>query len=71
MKGLTWNKAAIAGVAPALTTILSALDAHQGWGLGEEFWGAGDDCGSRPPDVRYPEPRGAPSAPNVGEVKDA
>ena len=68
MKGLTWNKAAIAGVAPALTTILLALDAHQGWGLGEEFWGAVMTVAFGILTFAIPN---APSAPNVGEAKTA
>ena len=40
MKTLTWNKAAISGIGPALTTILIGLDAHFSWGFGKEFWGA-------------------------------
>ncbi len=37
---MTWNKAAVAGLGPAVTTILLGLDAKFGWGMGEVFWGA-------------------------------
>lgn len=37
---MTWNKAAIAGLGPAFTTILLTLDTRMGWNLGPEFWGA-------------------------------
>ena len=37
---MTWNKAAIAALGPALTTILLTMDNRMGWNLGAEFWGA-------------------------------
>lgn len=37
---LTWNKAAISALGPALTTILLTFDARLGWNFGPEFWGA-------------------------------
>lgn len=37
---MTWNKAGIAALGPAITTILLMLDQRMGWGLGEQFWGA-------------------------------
>lgn len=37
---MTWNKAAISALGPALTTILLTLDTRYGWNFGPEFWGA-------------------------------
>jgi hypothetical protein len=37
---MTWNKAAIAALGPALTTILLTFDTRYGWNFGPEFWGA-------------------------------
>jgi len=37
---MTWNKAAIGGLGPALTAIALGLDAKFQWGMGEAFWGA-------------------------------
>jgi hypothetical protein len=68
MKGLTWNKAAIAGIGPALTTILLALDTHFGWGLGQEFWGAVLTVAFGIVAFAIPN---APSAPNVGATEAA
>lgn len=40
MTGFTFNKAAVAALGPALTTILLTVDTRAGWNLGPEFWGA-------------------------------
>jgi hypothetical protein len=37
---MTWNKAGVAALGPALTAIALGLDAKFGWGMGETFWGA-------------------------------
>jgi hypothetical protein len=37
---MTWNKAAIAALGPALTTILLTVDVRAGWNLGDQFWAA-------------------------------
>lgn len=37
--GTTFNKAIIAGIGPAATTVLLGLDTKFGWGMGEAFWG--------------------------------
>ena len=68
MKGLPCNKALIAGVGSALTTILVALDARFGWGFDKEFWGAVLTVATCV--MTYAVPN-APSAPNVGATKAA
>lgn len=37
---MTWNKAGVAALGPALTAIALGLDAKFQWGMGETFWGA-------------------------------
>lgn len=37
---MTFNKAAISALGPALTTILLTIDTKAGWNLGPELWGA-------------------------------
>jgi hypothetical protein len=37
---MSWNKAGVAALGPALTAIALGLDAKLQWGMGETFWGA-------------------------------